>query len=116
MKLLQSESRTAEHATSRESSVIVIHCHTRGLCTVKYFNGVMLCSIFMNDFNEKIGVCLAGTEITLKDTIRNPNYLDKLGKSLTKYMRKLSAQMLLNSKKLFHDLVGINARWSKMLD
>lgn len=100
MELLQSESRTAEHATSRESSVIVIHCHTRGLCRAKYFNGVMLCSFFMNDFNKKIRVYLAGTEITLKDTIRNPNYLNKLGKSLTKYMRKLSVQMLLKLKEI----------------
>lgn len=88
--------------------IMVIHCHTRRLCRVKCFNGVRLFSIFMNDYNEKIRMYLAGTEITLKDRITKPNYLDKLGKSLTKHAGKLSVQMLLAQRNFwFYDLVGI---------
>lgn len=59
----------------------------------------------MNDFNEKIRVYFAGAEITPRDRITKANYLEKLGKSLTKHMRKLSVQMLLKLKEIFCSMI-----------
>lgn len=79
---------------------MVIHCHTRGLCRVNFFSDLILFSIFINGLNERIRVYFAGTEVTLKDRMRNPNYLDKLGRSPRKYIMQLNVKiaMLLKLK------------------
>jgi len=108
------------------------NCYTRVLYRVKFFSGLILFRIFVNDLNERIRVDFAGTEITLKNRIRSTNYLDKVGKSPRKYKKQLKVKIAmllklkeivqysgrsinLNKCKIEQD-VGLNkAKWGKMM-
>lgn len=83
-------------------NLLVIHCHTRVLRRVKFFSGLVPFCIFINDLKERIRVHFAGVKIRLRDRIRNPKYLDKLGKYSRKHIMKLNVKiaMLLKHKEI----------------